>query len=74
MPQSVKHTVYIIWAKADFDTLRHNFAHFHSDFLSKYSSYTPVSQLWNEFKSMCEECLKHIPVKPCSTNPGVFLL
>ena len=55
---------------ADFDTLRHNFVHFSSNFLNKYSSNTPVSQLWNEFKStgMCEECYKHIPVKPCSTN------
>ena len=67
MPQSVKCTIYIC-AKADFDTLRHNFAHFSSDFLNKCSSHTPVSQLWNDFRSMCEECLKHIPVKPCSTN------
>ena len=67
MSQCVKRTVYI-WIKADFDNLRHNFAHFSSDFLNKYSSHTPLSQLWNEFKSMCEECLKHIPVKPCPTT------
>ena len=27
-----------------------------------------MSQLWKEFKSICEEFLKHIPFKPCSTN------
>ena len=57
-----------LWNKADFYQVNHIMMQHCSEFLSNYSSDTPVEVIWETFKSICSECLSLIPSTNSSKN------
>ena len=57
-----------LWRKANFDSIKETIQQFSDSLLVKYRSDQPVSILWNNFKSLCDDCLNLIPTKSISTN------
>ena len=66
-----------LWWKANFDSIMENIQQFSDSLLANYRSEQPVSILWNNFKSLCDDCLNFIPPKSISqitAAPGYPLL
>ena len=49
-------------------SIRSTMEQFSSNFFNRYSTSTPVNILWEEFKSLCNTCLSHIPTKTSNTR------
>ena len=49
------------WNKTDYHQINHIMLQYSSEFLTNFSSETPVEVLWSDFKSVCSECLDLIP-------------
>ena len=49
------------WNKTDYHQINHIMLQYSSEFLTNFSSETPVEVLWSAFKSICSECLDLIP-------------
>ena len=59
----IKRKLYQQWSKVDHVRLHQMGEDLCSDFLSTYSSSTPTTILWEEFKAMCCKCLNMVPTK-----------
>ena len=57
-----------LWNQTDFHQVNHIMMQHCSEFLTNYSSDTPVEVLWSAFKSICSECLDLIPSTLSSKN------
>ena len=57
-----------LWRKANFDYIKAKIQQFSDSLLVNYRSDQPVSILWNNFKSLRDDCLNLIPTKSISTN------
>ena len=53
---------------ADFNLIRENIQLLRPEFMSNYSSSTPINVLWNKFTDICDHCLKLIPTKTASSK------
>ena len=49
------------WNKTDYHQINYIMLQHSSEFLTNFSSETPVEVLWSDFKSICSECLDLIP-------------
>ena len=49
------------WNKTDYHQINYIMLQYSSEFLTNFSSETPVEVLWSAFKSVCSECLDLIP-------------
>ena len=61
------HNVYL-WNRADFHAINDVIIQFSNTFLSVNSAETPVQELWDSFKSMCQRCLELVPSKSLSNS------
>ena len=59
------------WSKVDHVRLHQMGEDLCSDFLSTYSSSTPTTILWEEFKAMCCKCLNMVPTKETTVKTGL---
>ena len=57
-----------LWHKANFDTIKEKIQRFSDSLSSNFSYDQPVSTTWNNFKSLCYDCLDLIPSKTISTR------
>ena len=58
-----------LWKRADVNALNQDVASFTSNFLSTYSTATPVELLWEEFSKSCQAAIsKHVPSKLSSSR------
>jgi len=60
-------TIYV-WHKANITSIRSAIDQFSSNFFTLYSTSTSIDILWEEFKSLCSNCLSYIPTKLCSSE------
>ena len=61
------HNVYL-WNRADFQDINDVIIQFSNTFLSDNSVDTPVQELWDSFKTMCQKCLELVPCKSLSSS------
>ena len=54
--------------RADFHAINDVIIEFSDTFLSVNSADTPVQELWDSFKSMCQKCLELVPSKSLSNS------
>ena len=52
LTESQPRTVYL-WHQANWQALSENLSHFSNNFVSNYSTVTPIHDLWNAFKQEC---------------------
>ena len=57
-----------LWSQADFQDIRNRISLLCEEFISSYSTSTPIEILWINFTSICNTCLDLIPIKLCSHN------
>jgi len=60
-------TIYL-WSRVDMPQLHQRADNLCSTFLSNYTSTTPITVLWEQFKIICHECLKVVPTKQVTAN------
>jgi len=65
--QSIKRRVHL-WRRADLPTMKEVATDFCSILLQSTSTSTPVDLLWEEFKSVCSECMNCVPSRVLSTS------
>ena len=58
----------LLWHRADFELINHHIAQFTAFFMNTHDSNTPIDTLWNEFKTLCNQCLNMIPQKCVTTK------
>ena len=63
----VKRTIYL-WSRADLANIQQTADALCDEFLSNASIFTPVDELWDNFKSICMKCLDLVPTKQVNTN------
>jgi len=51
----------VLWSRVDIDQLKNFVNRFTSSFLNDYSANSQVEQMWEEFKTMCFECMNIVP-------------
>ena len=52
-----------LWHKADMASIKKIINQFNNSLSERFSLSTPVDILWKEYKSMCHECLDHVPTR-----------
>ena len=62
-----KRTIYL-WTRANLDDIKQKLLNLCALYLTHNTISTPVTILWDDFKSICYECLDMIPVKEVSSN------
>ena len=62
-----KRTIYL-WTRADLDDIKQKLLNLWALYLTHNTISTPVTILWDDFKSICYECLDMISVKEVSSN------
>ena len=68
LTESQTRMVYL-WHQANWQGLSENLSHFSNNFVSNYSTVTPIQDLWNAFKQECHSCLELIPQRKLSKSP-----
>ena len=57
-----------LWNRANFHAINDVIILFSNTFPSENSADTPVQELWDSFKSMCQKCLELVPSKSLSNS------
>ena len=64
----IERSIYL-WSRANFDHIRQEMQSLCDEFITTYSSSTPVDVLWNNFLVLCNVGLAMVPTKSTSTQP-----
>ena len=64
----IERSIYL-WSRANFDHIRQELLSLCDEFITTYSSSTPVDVLWNNFLVLCNVGLAMVPTKSTSTQP-----
>ena len=68
---SSKRRIYL-WRRVNLAVIKNIVSEFSSTFLQSTSQTTPVNLLWEEFKTVCLECLNCVPSRILSTNKNRY--
>ena len=58
----------ILWNKANIEFIKETIHQFSIEFFDKFSQSTSVDILWEEFRSLCLNCIFSIPTKSTNTS------